>query len=291
MSPSSRPGPRARKPPPPNWALDWFVTLFTQMDHAVKLLDLSTRGISVLRTVPQAIEVLAKGESPSDPEQTKKELEFANEQASLAQKELDEGFPLLHSQATVSLWADLEHAVRTLLASWLNHDGSSRSLEPVRKLKVFLGEYESLDPAERSYYILDRLELESRHRRGVERFEHLLATFGFETRLNKDVKRTLLELYHVRNVLVHRRGFADRIIVEACPWLALSVGQQVVVTEKHYRAYFDAVSHYSFTVLIRVFLRFGFSRSELTPEDLTSVAFSSAPPSVPPQDEDAESAG
>jgi len=260
----------------PDWALDPFERLLGHMHQAAQLLDLSTRGISVLRAMPQALQALAKAKPPSDPAAAQAQLDFAQNEAQLAQTEVDAGFPLLHAQATISLWADLENALRTFLATWLSHEPTARGIEPIHKLRVCLGEYESMDSDERFYYIVDRLEqeIESRNRRGVDRFESLLAAFGFQSPLDKRLKRDLLELYHVRNVLVHRRGVADRRLAEACPWLHLSAGQQITVSPESYRRYVDAVGAYVLELIVRVAGRFGFTRSELVEQPASSTSSS-----------------
>jgi len=265
-----------KKKKTPNWALDPFERLLDHMQQAAQLLDLSTRGISVLRAMPQALQALAKAEPPSDAATAQAGLDRAQKAAELARTEVDTGFPLLHAQATISLWSDLENALRTFLATWLSHEPTASSIEPIQKLKVCLGEYESMDSDERCYYIVDRLEqeIESRNRRGVDRFEALLAAFGFKSPLDKRVKRDLLELYHVRNVLVHRRGVADRRLVQACPWLHLSAGEQITVTPESYHKYLHAVGIYVLELIVRVAGRFGFSRSELIQQPASSTGLS-----------------
>ena len=270
----------AEKKKTPSWALDPLERLLNQIQHAAQLLHISMRGISVLIGMPTVFEAIAKAEPPSDGADYRARLDRAREEADLAQSEVDLGFPLLHAQATISLWGDLENAVRTFLAAWLTNEPTARNIESVCKLKVCLGEYESMDPDERSYYIVERLEqeIEPRNRRGVERFESLLEPFGFAGPLDKQLKRDLLELYHVRNVLVHRRGVADRRLVQACPWLNLSVGQQIAVTQESYAKYNSAVAAYVLELVVRIAARFGFNRSDLIQEPPSSTG---APPRVP----------
>jgi hypothetical protein len=252
----------------PDWALDPFERLLDHVEGAAQLLELSMRGISVLRAMPQALQAIAEAKPPSDAADHQAQLDRAQQQAQLAQSEVDAGFPLLHAQATISLWGDLENALRTFVATWLSNEPTARNIESVQRLKVCLGEYESMDPDERCYYIVDRLEqdLASRNRRGVDRFESLLQPFGFAGPLDKQLKRDLLELYHVRNVLVHRRGLADRKLVQACPWLHLTQGKQITIAHECYLKYHKAVTAYVLEVIVRVAGRFGFTRSELIHE-------------------------
>ena len=126
-----------------------------------------------------------------------------------------------------------------------------------------------MDTEERCFYVVDLLEreLEPQRRRGVARFESLLQPFGISGQVPADVEKGLFELYHIRNVLVHRRGIADRKLVQACPSLGLSVGDQVVVTPDVYARYNGCVAKYVLELVVRIAGRFGFERSELVKDD------------------------
>ena len=54
----------------------------------------------------------------------------------------------------------------------------------VQRLRVRIGEYEALDPAEKVVFILDQLDTETRARwkQGVSRFKTLLGVFGLSGR-------------------------------------------------------------------------------------------------------------
>ncbi len=250
----------------PRWAAEPFFRLADHLKQASQLIILSIKGISALAATPQALRDLAAQEPPSDAVPDQAHPDSTQNLAQLAQTEVNTGFPLLCAQATISLWADLENGLRTFLAAWFRHERSAKTIEPIQKLKVSLGRYEAMDSDERSHYIIDRLEqeMEPRSRRGIDRFESLFTAFGFETTLDERLKRDLLELYFVRNVLVHRRGIADRTFIQSCPWLPLSVGDQITITPQLYKKYMHAVTAYVVELLVRVGARFGFARSDVT---------------------------
>ncbi len=172
----------------------------------------------------------------------------------------------------------------------MHHESSAKTIEAIQKLKVSLGEYEAMDSDERCLYIIDRLqqEMESRNRRGIDRFELLFAAFGFETSLDERLKRDLLELYFVRNLLVHRRGIADRKFIQSCPWLRLSVGEQITITSAAYKKYTHAVLAYVIELIVRVGARIGITRSQLSgvphayqPREASLTSASSSKPVKP----------
>jgi len=62
---------------------------------------------------------------------------------------------------------------------------------------------------------------------------------------------------HVRNVIVHRSGRADRRFVDACPDWGAKVGEPLKITQKQCTNYQHAVSEYVLAVAERVAARLG----------------------------------
>lgn len=225
----------------------------------------------MLLSVPQGIKAIAHFEDsmlgPDEKkgeEDTRLRLEHAKEEAELAQKEIDTGFPLLHAQAVVSLWGSLEAFIRTFLAGWLKNEPSARQAEVIRKLRVRLWEYETMDEDERCLHTIELLEQElgASQRRGIERFETLLGVFGLSGDVDEETKKNLYEMYNVRNVLVHRRGIADRRLTDACPWLGVEVGDPVRVTHDALERYVESLNNYFVMLLLRIADHFGLPMQE-----------------------------
>lgn len=249
----------------PQWVTDIFSDSLDHVEKLNQILHISIKGISVLRGIPNAIEVLHKVATEEERDQEHEtKLKRAKEEATLAEAELKDGFPLLHAQNAISLWAALEALVRTLLASWLSNQPEAKNIDELQRVKIRYGEYEALTGDDRNFYILDLLEdsLGTRRRAGIGRFESLFQTFGLSSEVDADTKKDLFELYHVRNILVHRQGIADRKIVESCPWLGLSVNARLVVSHADYQRYHKAASSYVLELIQRVRVHFGFGRYE-----------------------------
>jgi len=245
----------------PAWALQPFKDSLERLKEAQVILVLAVKGISGIRGVPKIIEVLAKVESgvgKLDDEDIKR-LNLAKEEADLAQREVDKGFPLLHAQALISLWGILESLVHTFLANWLMHESTAKEIESVKKIKIKLAEFEAMDSQERNYYIVQTLEqqLAASYKKGILRFETLLGIFGFGGGIDNQVKRDILELQQIRHVLVHRHGVIDKKLKETCPWLHLKVGNKIRVTQKDMMRYSLAVDKYVAELVRRVALHFG----------------------------------
>ena len=251
------------KPTTPKWATRPFREFIDQAERLDQLLHLSMSGISMIRGVPKIVEVLAKVEEDSG-EHARQKIENAKREADLAQKEVDEGFPLLHAQTTIALWSALEATVRLFIVRWLQNYQPAMNVEVIQKLRVRIGEYERLEGEDRFFYILDRLEqeLSAPLRSGVSRFESLLEPFGLAGAVDEDLRRNLFELNQVRNVLVHRSGVADRRLIESCPWLEVKVGDILKMRHDTTRRYFDSVMRYSTTLIVRIAEHFGVDMSE-----------------------------
>lgn len=243
----------------PEWAKAPFRDFLDSSERLGQLIELSVRGISMVRGVPGLVEALAKADTPANDPDTASRLDDAKKMARLADREIDQGFPVLHSQAMVTLWSMLENAVRLFVARWLEHEPAALHVEAIQRLRVRIGEYESLKGEDRFFYILDMLEREigASLRVGVSRFESLLEPFGLDGAIDGRIRRDLLELSQVRNVHVHRGGVADRRIVETCPWLALAIGTKVTVHRDSFMRYYEAVHDYVLEVICRVGERFG----------------------------------
>ena len=164
------------------------------------------------------------------------------------------------------MWVSLEDVVRTFLAAWLGNQRGAKQADAVQKLKVSVTEYEAMDEEERCFYIVQLLEREATARHGIERFECLLRPFGLSGPFPEEARRDLYELYHVRNLLVHRAGRVDRKFASACPWLGLTPGQTYVVDHKTYRRYHESTVQYITEIIYRVREHFGWGRDPV-PDD------------------------
>jgi hypothetical protein len=219
-------------------------------------------GISMMRAVPKAITALAATEPGL--ENAERRMERAEKDKELAQREVDHDFPLLHEQATIALWSELEALVRSFLARLLASSPAAWQCDAVKKLRVKLGDYVDLEALDRCLWIVDLIdqELSGSLRSGVTRFENLLQPFQLSGPVEADCQKALFELSQVRNVLVHRSGIADRRLLDSCPWLDLKTGDQLRVTHGMWLKYDGAVGVYVLELIQRTRVYFGLPRHE-----------------------------
>jgi hypothetical protein len=183
------------------WAskpLEWYLN---EQQHIIDLVELSVNGIAMVINIPKILDVLEK--TDSDKYTTAKsqliriELE---EKAELARNEVDSGFPLLHAQAVISIWSGLESTVRNLVAVWFQNRPEVYKTEAMKRIRVRVGEYESLSSDEKAFYVVELLEQElgATLKNGVGRFESLLEPIGMNGPVSAPIKRTIYELSQVR---------------------------------------------------------------------------------------------
>lgn len=248
----------------PAWAAKPHDDFITHSREIHDVLHLACSGIGSHQLRPDIIKFLAKyDEDHGDPgTQTagdSTELKEAERKAALAKREIDKDFPLLHAQALISSWTALEVFIESLLTAWLENEPSARETDIVQRLKVRLWEYEQMDLQERCLYTVQLLqrEVSGPLASGTTALEAQLLPFDLSGPVPDDIRKDLFEAHHVRHVLVHRRGIADRRLVEGCPWLGLSIGEPILLGHHDFGRLGLAILHYAAVVNDRVRVEFG----------------------------------
>jgi hypothetical protein len=242
----------------PAWALSPFEALVDYVENLWDVLHLSLDGISMLRARPGAIKALAYGkEEDAD---TASKLSWATKIAELAQREVDNGFPIVRAQFVVALWGSMESFLDRFAAQWIINRPETLKSDPWCNLRVRIGEYEQCDSEQKAQFVVENLEqsLGSHLRQGVNRFETVISALGIVGNpASDDVKRAIFELQQVRNVIVHKQGVADRRTCTTCPWLNLTTGQRVQITNATCRMYYEGVMAYAVELIFRTSEFFG----------------------------------
>jgi hypothetical protein len=246
-------------PGAPKWATQAFRRFVEESVRLVRLVSLAVRGIGVLRAMPQVIEAIAEAKDKHGEPGTKAKLALAREEAELADKEVNQQFPLLYGLGTVALWSLLEAAVLEFVTEWLKNQPKALQTEPMSKPRVRVGEYELLMGDERFAYLAAQLDREigAGIRNGTERFESLLRPLGLNGSVPKHLAKDIFELGQVRNGLVHRGGRVDRKLSESCPWLDLRQNDELKVSKAMFERYSEAAMQYVVLLICRVGERFG----------------------------------
>lgn len=249
--------PDAEEPPVPEWLKRPFMRYFAHHVEMERVLHLCMHGISLIPEESGRLWRIAEAlkldttdlhEDPSSERLTRE-----------AKKEIEAGFPLLHEQATVALWGGMEAYLKDVCAEWLLNRKEALQGEVVGRLRVRVGQYESLDPEERARFLVDLIdqEVSAPLKSGVGRFEALLDALGLGGPVDDGLRKRMFELSQVRNLVVHRQGIVDRRFAEACPWVSQTLGERLKINHQSWSRYHDAVNDYIGVVSDRWFLALG----------------------------------
>lgn len=247
----------------PKWASEPFERYFKETETLFDLLRLSQTGISLLRGIPKTIEVLAKYSDEVDPSNEER-LEVAKREAKLAQKEIDEGFPLLHNQALITAWTLLESTVKSYVINWIRYNPDAIKIDSIGKIKIELGDYLQLNEDDRPQYIFEIFEREIGRAEpmGFKRFEKILAPFGMSGPVSEQISQDLYTTANLRNALVHRSAVVDYQLLRKCPYLEMKVGDQIKVSPKQLRTLSNSMHSYVILLICRSGELFGVDMSK-----------------------------
>lgn len=252
----------------PDWCHQIFDQFEVDLERLHNLLRISMAGITLLPHRAGAIMALhneADKYGQTERVAYENSLRQAERDEVFAKTEIENGFELLIAQSTVTLWNMLEAHIRSFVAYWLMYDEAAWQVEEVGKLKIKLGDFQSLDQVERCFWVVDLLDQEQSGptKSGINRFEALLKPFGLSGNLAEEEKKNLHELCQMRHLLAHRNGVVDKKFKENCPWLLPVVGEKVVLTRKSWFRHMGAVRLYHNEIALRVYGHYGFDREKL----------------------------
>jgi hypothetical protein len=239
------------------WATLPFRRLLRHLEEANWLVVLCIQGLGAIsKMVPlaEAIMNCEKDDPNFDLDLNEKSLKETQKRAELAQSEINNGFPMLHANAVVGAWGALESAMIDFLVLWLINQPDALKCEEFSKIKIILADFETLEKEERMRFLISELErsVRSKFKEGVSRFESLLSVIGLSGPVDEKVRKTLYEMFHIRNIIVHCASIADRRFVQACPWLGYSIGDSVTVSHKNWLNYLKAIDEYAACKLSRI---------------------------------------
>ena len=238
----------------PPWAENPFRTFFRYAAEIKRFRDLCETAITSVSDFAPDRETLGE-----DYEEWRKAFEDEVMVRDFFEQEQQHGFPRLNAHAVIEMWSALESLVQDLAVVWLVNIPGIRDNPQFQKVRVRLAIYESLGTVEeRMKYLLRELESDSQHadKEGVQRFETTLGLVGLSGPVPDDIRRPLFEMQQVRNVIAHRASIADRRLAEACPWIDITEGTPLRISESDYDQYETGTLTYALVLLQRALGRF-----------------------------------
>jgi hypothetical protein len=231
---------------------DRALSAITDVENFVQL---GWEGLQNALHGPETIKILRDSHREETREKYRDEglLRRAEKLRDFARKQGDSGFSYLHGLAVVRLWTILEALVEELALERLSDPEQTSRFPEVRELEGPLLGFAAADSAERASILLELLthKLRAKLGPGIGRFEQLLQAVHFGGPVNPSVRRALLELWAVRNLIVHRSGMVDARFAELCAWLHVKVGEPLIVPHSRVGAYAAACAWYVFELARR----------------------------------------
>lgn len=191
--------------------------------------------------------------SPTDPTEKFEDTSIGR-MSENAQREVENGFPLLHANALVGLWGALEACINDLCLLWLQCMDRRRLGEALMSARVKLGEYLGLDDQDRWLWLLLQLQRSDATslRTGIGQFESMLKPLGISPQVDDGVRTTLFRIKAMRNLYAHRAGRADAKFLQEWPGHPAAVDRLVVPTHKQIVAAYTAMPLYVESVYDRM---------------------------------------
>jgi hypothetical protein len=94
-------------------------------------------------------------------------------------------------------------------------------------------------------------------KRGTTRFEAVLNYVGLSGETPDIVRRAIYELQQIRHCIVHNGARADTQLLAACPWLSLSLGDDIRVSSRQFSSFTGSANYYAYELYRRTKVKHG----------------------------------
>jgi hypothetical protein len=160
------------------------------------------------------------------------------------------GFPYLWYLASVRLWTLLEVAVEDVVMEFLAVPDHIPMDSVVRRLEAPVLAFQALEANEKAETLINLLKEKTKSslKPGVGRLEGVLDPVGLGGSVPDIVRRVVLELSQVRNLVVHKNAVVDRRFATQCPWVPCDVGQLLPINVGLFGLYGLGVDWYILTL-------------------------------------------
>lgn len=233
------------------WAKTPFDNFMEYCTEEIKILDLCIDLFSRMPAITNIVKVVN--------EDINYQIKSMEKQTEFAISEMDGGFPRLHSHTLVVMWGALETLILELMVAYIQNVPAITMEDDFKKVQVPLTEFETMDKEERARYIVSWFEQDHKvsMKPGIIRFESLLEKIGLQEEIEPLLKKTLLEIGYVRNVIVHKSSIVDDKFLQACPWTDYKIKDKIQISKKVFGKYFLAITDYVFLLVNRVKINLG----------------------------------
>jgi hypothetical protein len=237
-------------------AFERFFQYVGDIDNVTSVIK---HGILLVKGFPDLLELLIRDESTEtrDREFFEKKMVVEKRLGQSAAREIEKDFPLMYGHALTGVWSGLESYIEDLAIAWMDDNPSVLGEPAIAKVRIPLATFQALDHQDRLRFIVTELQRDLRVdlKNGATKFEPLLKVLGLDGPVDRRVRAVLFDAQHLRNVLAHRGGVADKKFVEACPNLGFHVGEPIMIDGDSFGRLVNGIVMYAFTVYNRCLTR------------------------------------
>lgn len=160
---------------------------------------------------------------------------------------------LLLSGAILNLWTIIESVATDFHLALVEDDFFFRILVSEIKEKVELSLLLRDQQSQREVAVrLLEKQLSLDHKIGTTGFDRVWETYKICPTASDLVKRRMISLKAIRNVIAHRNGVVDQRCKDLAPWLPYEVGKELQLTNEDFQAYSWASFAYIYCVELAV---------------------------------------
>lgn len=223
---------------------------------------LTVEGLNSAARAPDRVKAVINWENVTDRPKSDAENELritrAEQYSALAKDEIESGFSHVSEQAIVMLWGALEVLVYDYVVWWLQLKPSLLTDERFSKhfIKIQVGHFLQLTPKTQLEYLVKELARNGNEKTIIDRLESCFSRIDQGSEIKEPTKRTLIEMYAIRNVIVHRNGVIDARCANTLATIYTSqplpaVGTRVATTPDEFFRYSAAVREYVMAIIER----------------------------------------
>jgi hypothetical protein len=223
---------------------------------------LTIEGLNSAARAPDRLKAVINWENVTDRPKSDAENELritnAERYSALAKDEIESGFSHVSEQAIVMLWGALEVLVYDYVVWWLQLKPALLTDERFSRhsIKIQIGHFLQLTPKAQLEHLIKELARNGNEKTIIDRLESCFSRIDQGAEIKEPTKRTLIEMYAVRNVIVHRNGIIDARCANTLATVYTSqplpaIGTRVTTNPDEFARYEDAVREYVVLIINR----------------------------------------
>lgn len=229
------------------WLLTPATNLVSYLANQTMIAGLTQRTMIAAEAMPTFL-VLAQKALPPDQVHAhtaiKKLIAGAATDAAFAADEIANGFNTIFSHHAVAMWGAVETTIEQTLVSHIRKLPDAAAVVAGSASSLNTGKLRTTTEREAKATIKmweQAIKIDSAMGRSVK----MLKAFDINISLSSDLSRELDEMSEIRNIIVHRAGFADERFMKKCPWTKSKAGDFLTVDRARLDRYISATHKFA----------------------------------------------